>query len=78
MNPIDILIDQRRALAAQLAAKELEIAMALGDRAQAMRHMREMQAQVTARRAVREVAEEEGCYFDAQGQRDAQALKEAA
>lgn len=57
------LIDQRRDLAAQLAGKDLEIAMALGDRDGAQKHLREMEAQVTARKAARS----EGCYFMEQG-----------
>ena len=47
------LIDQRRDLAAQLAGVDLQLAMAIGDRDAAQRHMREMNAQTEARRAAR-------------------------
>lgn len=60
MTPIAILIDERRALAAQVAGKDVEIAMALGDRDAARRALREMKAQIEARRAVRECADEQG------------------
>ena len=50
------LIDKRRELAAQLAGVELEIAMAVGDRDAARRHLKEMNAQTDARRAAREAA----------------------
>ncbi len=43
------LIDKRRKLAAQLAGVELEIAMAVGDRDGARRHLEEMKAQTLAR-----------------------------
>lgn len=70
MTHLAILIDQRRALAAQVAGKDVEIAMALGDRDAARRALREMQAQTEARKAVREA-----CYFDTQGEIDAAAMK---
>lgn len=47
------LIDQRRDLAAQLAGVDLQLAMAIGDRDAAQRHLREMNAQTEARRAAR-------------------------
>ncbi len=47
------LIDRRRDLAAQLAGVDLEIAMAVGDRDAARRHMQEMNAQTEARKAAR-------------------------
>lgn len=47
------LIDQRRDLAAQLAGVDLQLAMAIGDRDAARRHMHEMNAQTEARRAAR-------------------------
>ncbi len=47
------LIDRRRELAAQLAGVELEIAMAVGDRDAARRHLHEMNAQTEARKAAR-------------------------
>ena len=43
------LIDQRRDLAAQLAGVELQIAMAVGDRDGARKHLEEMKAQTLAR-----------------------------
>lgn len=71
MNSLAILIDERRALAAQLAGKDVEIAMALGDREAAQMALDEMKAQILARRAVRE----SGCFFDEAGERDAAAMK---
>lgn len=68
MTTLAQLIDQRRALAAKVAGKDMEICMALGDRDGARRALREMEAQTSARRAVVEA----GCYFDAMGERDAQ------
>lgn len=56
------LTDQRRALAAQLAGVDLQIAMAAGDRDAARRHMKEMYEQANARRAARFVCEEEGAH----------------
>lgn len=47
------LIDRRRALAAQLAGVDMELAIAVGDRDAACRAMREMNAQVVARYAAR-------------------------
>lgn len=47
------LIDQRRRLSAELAGVELQIAMAVGDRDAARRHLREMNAQTEARKAAR-------------------------
>ena len=47
------LIDKRRQLAAQLAGVELQIAMPVGDRDAARRHMKEMNAQTEARKAAR-------------------------
>lgn len=73
MTTLAQLIDQRRALAAQVAGKDVEIAMALGDREEAQRALKEMKAQVEARWAVREA-----CYFDSQGELDAQGMKGAA
>ena len=66
MTDIAQLIDERRALAAQLAGKDMEIAMALGERASAYRAMREMNAQTVARQAAREAS----CYFVEQGDAD--------
>lgn len=56
-NNMDELIDQRRALAAQLAGVDLRICMACGDTEGANRAMREMYAQTEARIAAREVQE---------------------
>ena len=64
MNDLPQLIDQRRDLAAQLAGKDLEIAMALGDRDAAKHALQEMNAQTVARKAVRAA----GCYFAEQGE----------
>lgn len=58
MTSIQHLIDRRRALAAQLAGIELEIAMALGDREAAQRHQHEMNAQNEARLAARQALAE--------------------
>lgn len=70
MTPLAILIDQRRALAAQVAGKDMEICMALGDRDGARRAMREMEIQTGARHAA-----VEACHSDSQGERDAAAMK---
>lgn len=47
------LIDRRRDLAAQLAGVELQIAMAVGDRDGACKHMEEMKAQTLARQGAK-------------------------
>lgn len=70
MTTLATLIDQRRALAAMVAGKDVEIAMALGDREEAQRALKEMKAQVEARWAVREA-----CFFDELGEIDAAAMK---
>lgn len=70
MTHLAILIDQRRALAAQVAGLDIQIAMAVGDRDAAQRALREMKAQTIARQAVRD----SGCFFVAAGEADAQAL----
>lgn len=54
------LIDQRRDLAAQLAGVELQIAMAVGDRDGARKHMEEMKAQTLARHGAKFAAWEAG------------------
>ena len=61
-----LLIDKRRALAAEVAGVDVEIAMALGDRDAASKALKEMEAQVGARRAVRSA----GCFFSDQGEAD--------
>ena len=48
-NKLAELIDKRRELAAQLAGVELQIALAVGDRDGARRHLEEMKAQTLAR-----------------------------
>ena len=50
---ISKLIDPRRAVAAQLAGVDLQLAMAVGDRDAAQRHLREMNAQTEARMGAR-------------------------
>ncbi len=47
------LIDKRRDLSAQLSGVELQIAMAVGDRDGARKHLKEMNAQTEARKAAR-------------------------
>lgn len=54
------LIDKRRDLAAQLAGVELQIAMAVGDRDGARKHMEEMKAQTLARCGAKFAAWEAG------------------
>ena len=56
-NPLGALIDQRRALSAQLAGVELQIAIFVGDRDAARQYMREMYAQTAARTAMRFAAQ---------------------
>lgn len=70
MNTLAILIDERRELAAKVAGKDVEIAVALGDRDAARRALNEMRAQVGARHAVREA-----CEMDKLGERDSLAMK---
>ena len=50
---ITSLIDRRRALAAQLAGVDMELAIAVGDRDAAQRALKEMNAQTGARMAAR-------------------------
>ena len=59
-NKLAELIDKRRELAAQLAGVELEIAMAVGDRDGARKHLEEMKAQTLARHAAKFAAWEAG------------------
>lgn len=47
------LIDEIRALDEQAAGKRMELAMALGERDEARRHMKEMNALTEARKAAR-------------------------
>lgn len=64
MNPQDKtiaeLIDRRRAVAAQLAGVDVELAIATGDRDAAQRALKEMNAQTEARYAARFAACKEG------------------
>ena len=59
-NKLAELIDKRRELAARLAGVEAEIALALGDRDGARRHLEEMKAQTLARHAAKFEAWEAG------------------
>ena len=59
-NKLAELIDKRRELAAQLAGVELEIAMAVGDRDGARKHLDEMKAQTLARHGAKFAAWEAG------------------
>ena len=59
-NKLAELIDKRRELAAQLAGVELQIALAVGDRDGARRHLEEMKAQTLARHAAKFTAWEAG------------------
>ena len=59
-NKLTELIDKRRELAARLAGVEAEIALALGDRDGARRHLEEMKAQTLARHAAKFEAWEAG------------------
>lgn len=70
MNRLAKLIDERRALAAKVAGKDVEIATALGDRDGARRALKEMEVQIGARQAMREA-----CFFDSQGERDANVMR---
>ena len=47
------LIDKRRDLSAQLSGVELQIAMAVGDRDGARKHLEEMKAQTMARQSAK-------------------------
>lgn len=55
------LIDEIRDLDAKAAGKRMELAMELGDRDQAYKHMREMNCQTEARIAARQA----GCFAGA-------------
>ena len=54
---LEALIDKRRALAAQLAGVDLEIAMHQGDREAAQRFLQEMNTQTALRIAARQAKE---------------------
>ena len=68
-----LLMDERRELAAKLAGKDIEIALAVGDRDAAQRARREMEAQTLARRAARQA----GCFFHDAGAADRAKLEAA-
>lgn len=55
---IAVLIDEIRDLDAKAAGKRMELALLLGDRDEAYRHMREMHSQTEARIAARQA----GCF----------------
>ena len=74
MTHLAILIDQRRALAAALAGKDIEIALAVGDRDAAQRARREMEAQTICRQAARQA----GCFFLERGDSDREKLEVTA
>ena len=58
-SSLGALIDQRRALAAQLAGVNLQIAMQVGDRDAARVYLNEMNAQTAARYTARDVQQAE-------------------
>ncbi len=66
------LVDQIRDLDAQAAGKRVELAMLLGERGEAQRYLREMNAITEARRAAKlaEAEEQGACYFAAAGEID--------
>ncbi|MDR6886114.1 MULTISPECIES: hypothetical protein [Variovorax] len=68
MTPIQKLVHRQRAHLILAEGLGIEICMALGDREGAHRHRREMEAQIAARDAAIQQAEEEGeSYFSAAG-----------
>lgn len=68
MTPIQKLVHRQRAHLILAEGIGIEICMALGDRDGAHRHRREMEAQIAARDAAIQQAEEEGeSYFSAAG-----------
>ena len=68
MTPIQKLVHRQRAHLILAEGLGIEICMALGDRDGAHRHRREMEAQIAARDAAIQQAEEEGeNYFAAAG-----------
>ena len=71
MNTLAQLIDRRREAAAIVAGLDVEIAMALGDRDGARKHLKEMEAQTVARQAMREA----GCFFVEAADLDRRALR---
>lgn len=71
MTEIALLIDKRRAVAAQLAGLDIEIAIYFGDRDGAQRARKEMESQTIARQAYRDT----GCFFVDQGDMDRLAVQ---
>ena len=68
MNTLQKLVHRQRAHLILAEGLGIEICMALGDRDGAHRHRREMEAQIAARDAAIQQAEEEGeSYFSAAG-----------
>ena len=66
MNTVQKLIDERRALEAQMHGKSIEIFTALGLPKEARAALQEMSAVVQARRAMRETE----CFFVTAGDAD--------
>lgn len=68
MTPIQLKIARRREHLILAEGIAIEIAMELGDREEAVRHRREMEALIAARDASIQLAEEEGeSYFAVAG-----------
>ncbi|CAA2106079.1 hypothetical protein [Variovorax paradoxus] len=68
MTPIQIKIARQREHRILAEGLAIEIAMDLGDREEADRHRREMEALISAREAALQLEEEEGAsYFSAAG-----------
>lgn len=64
MNALQTLVHRQRAHLIHASGIGIEICMLLGDREGAQRHRQEMEAQIAARDAAIQQAEEEGaCYF---------------
>jgi uncharacterized protein YqfA (UPF0365 family) len=69
MTPIQIKIARQREHRILAEGLAIEIAMDLGDREEAVRHRREMEALIAAREAALKLEEEQGAsYFTAAGQ----------
>lgn len=66
------LVDEIRALEAQIAGKRIEFCMAIGDRESAERYRKDMYATIEARKAaiVTQSEDSAGCYFEAMGRAD--------
>ena len=70
MTPTQKLVDEIRDLQAQVAGKQVELCMLLGDREGAERAQREMYALIEARQAAAHAIHGPGCYFIEQAERD--------